>query len=168
MNGTLYRALAGALMVGACTAAMAANDGQVRTSQLLGSDPEYRETWQDVVNKEERLPDWVINLSGVSRSTSAPSATSAPNDQMTTVEEDGDKYLVGQLCETEQSCASARLIVAFSWDKDDAYGLLVTVPAGLPADKSPSRHTDKRWLGKPDKGMQQMLEEQLKNDPNYY
>ena len=156
MNGTLYRALAGALMVGACTAAMAANDGQVRTSQLLGSDPEYRETWQDVVKKEERLPDWVINLSGAS------------TEQMTALEEDGDKYLVGPLCETEQSCASARLIVAFSWDKDDAYGLLVTVPAGLPADKSPSRHTDKRWLGDPDDGMKKMLEEQLKKDPHYY
>ncbi|MBV6290291.1 inhibitor of vertebrate lysozyme family protein [Pseudomonas aegrilactucae] len=156
MNRTLRNALAGALMVGACTAAMAANDGQVRTSQLLGSDPEYRETWQDVVKNEERLPDWVINLSGAS------------TEQMTALQEDGDKYLVGPLCETQQSCSSARLIVAFSWDKDDAYGLLVTVPAGLPADRSPSRHTDRRWLGEPDKGMQQMLEEQLKKDPNYY
>lgn len=156
MKRTLYRALAGALMVGACTAAMAANDGQVRTSQLLGSDPEYRETWQDVVKKEERLPDWVINLSGAS------------TEQMTALEEDGDKYLVGPLCETEQSCTSARLIVAFSWDKEEAYALLVQVPAALPADKSPSRHTDKRWLGDPDDGMKKMLEEQLKKDPNYY
>lgn len=156
MKGTLYRALAGALMVGACTAAMAANDGQVRTSQLLGSDPEYRETWQKVVKKQERLPDWVINLSGAS------------TEQMTAIEEDGDKYLVGPLCETEQSCDSSRLIVAFSWDKDEAYALWVQVPAGLPADKSPSRHTDKRWLGEPDDSMKQMLEEQLKKDPNYY
>lgn len=156
MKGTLYRALAGALMVGACTAAMAANDGQVRTSQLLGSDPEYRDTWQKVVKKEERLPDWVINLSGAS------------TEQMTALEEDGDKYLVGPLCETEQTCKNGRLIVAFSWDKDEAYALLVQVPAGLPADKSPSRHVDKKWLGEPDDGMKQMLEEQLKKDPNYY
>ncbi|MCW2268821.1 Inhibitor of vertebrate lysozyme precursor [compost metagenome] len=156
MKGTLYRALATALLVGGSTAAMAANDGQVRVNQLLASDPEYRETWQEAVEKEERLPEWVLNLSGVSE------------QQMSAVEEDGDKYLVGPLCETEQKCLNKRLIVAFSWDKDDAYGMLVEVPEGLPGDKSPTRHADYRWLGKPDPGMQQLLKEQLKRDPNWY
>lgn len=157
MKGTLYRALAGALMVGACTAAMAANDGQYRVNDVLGSVPQYREAWQDAVKKEERLPEWILNLSGASP------------EQMTTLTQDKDRYLVGPLCQTESSCASSRLIVAFGLDdKDKAYALLVEVPAGLPADKSPSRHTSKRWLGEPDKGMKQMLEEQLKKDPNYY
>jgi hypothetical protein len=46
--------------------------------------------------------------------------------------------------------------------------MLVEVPAGLPADKSPTRHADYRFLGKPDEGMQGLLKEQLKKDPNWY
>ncbi|MHC6223266.1 inhibitor of vertebrate lysozyme family protein [Pseudomonas sp. X10] len=156
MTRTLCTALATALLLGGGAAAMAANDGQVRVNQLLGTDPEYRETWQDVVKKEERLPEWVINLSGSSE------------EQMSAVTEDGDKYLVGPLCESEQKCLYKRLIVAFSWDKEEAYGMLVEVPEGLPADKAPTRHADYRWLGKPDEGMQALLREQLKRDPNWY
>ncbi|CAK9891963.1 MULTISPECIES: inhibitor of vertebrate lysozyme family protein [Pseudomonas] len=156
MSTTLGRALVAALIMGGSAAAMAANDGQVRANQILGSDPEYRETWQDVVKNEERLPEWVLNLSGASE------------QQMSAVEEDGEKYLVGPLCESEQKCLNKRLIVAFSWDKDDAYGMLVEVPEGLPSDKSPTRHADYRWLGKPDEGMQALLKEQLKRDPNWY
>ncbi|QVM91552.1 inhibitor of vertebrate lysozyme family protein [Pseudomonas entomophila] len=156
MSRMLCTALAGALLLGAGTVAMAANDGQVRADQLLGTDPEYRETWQDTIKGEERLPEWVINLSG-----------SAPL-QMSAVTEDGDKYLVGPLCESQGNCTYKRLIVAFSWDKEHAYGMLVEVPEGLPADKSPTRHAEYRWLGKPDDGMQALLREQLKRDPNWY
>ncbi|MBC3412272.1 inhibitor of vertebrate lysozyme family protein [Pseudomonas sp. SWRI107] len=152
----MNRMLAGALLLGVVTTAMAANDGQVRANQVLSTDPEYRETWQDAIKGEERLPEWVINLSG-----------SSPL-QMSAVTEDGDQYLVGPLCESDNNCTHKRLIVAFSWDKDDAYGMLVEVPEGLPADKSPTRHADYRWLGKPDDGMKAMLQEQLKRDPNWY
>ncbi|MFP3701013.1 Ivy family c-type lysozyme inhibitor, partial [Burkholderia sp. SIMBA_013] len=61
-----------------------------------------------------------------------------------------------------------RLIVAFSFDKKHAYAMLVDVPAGLPADKSPTRHANYRFLGKPDDGMQALLQEQLRKDPNWY
>ncbi|MNI63855.1 Inhibitor of vertebrate lysozyme precursor [compost metagenome] len=135
---------------------MTANDGQVSAYKLLGSDPEYRETWQDAIKGEERLPDWVINLTG------------SAQQQMSAVTEDGDKYLVGPLCESKDNCTYKRLIVAFSWDKDDAYGMLVEVPEGLPSDKAPTRHAQYRWLGEPDEGMQAMLKEQLKRDPNWY
>ncbi|MNH33596.1 Inhibitor of vertebrate lysozyme precursor [compost metagenome] len=87
---------------------------------------------------------------------------------MSAVSEDGDKYLVGPLCEAEQKCLNKRLIVAFSWDKDDAYGMVVEVPEGLPTDKTPTRHAEYRWLGEPDEGMQTLLKEQLKRDPNWY
>ncbi|MGH8484282.1 MAG: inhibitor of vertebrate lysozyme family protein [Pseudomonas sp.] len=156
MKGTLYNALAAALLVGGSGGAMAASDGQVRVNQLLASDPEYQSTWKKVVEKEERLPDWVLNLSGVSE------------QQMSGVEEDGDKFLVGPLCEAAQKCLNKRLIVAFSWNKEDAYAMLVEVPEGLPGEKSPTRHADYRWLGKPDPGMQALLKEQLKRDPNWY
>ncbi|HEK0909120.1 TPA: inhibitor of vertebrate lysozyme family protein [Pseudomonas putida] len=156
MSRMLFNALVTALLVGGGSAAMAANDGQVRANQLLGSDPEYRQTWQKTIKNEERLPEWVINLSGSSA------------QQMSAVTEDGDKYLVGPLCESDDKCTYKRLIVAFSWDKDEAYGMLVEVPEGLPSDKSPTRHADYRWLGKPDEGMQKLLQEQLKRDPNWY
>jgi len=150
-----FHALTLALLTSASAMAMAANDGQARVNELLNSDLEYRQTWSSVVKKEERLPDWVINLSGTS-------------DQMNAVTEDGDKYLVGPLCETQDTCIHKRLIVAFSLDKEHAYAMLVEVPAGLPADKSPTRHADYRFLGKPDEGMQGLLKEQLKKDPNWY
>ena len=150
-----FHALTLALLTSASAMALAANDGQARVNELLNSDPEYRQAWSSVMKKEERLPDWVINLSGTS-------------DQMNAVTEDGDKYLVGPLCETQDTCINKRLIVAFSLDKEHAYAMLVEVPAGLPADKSPTRHADYRFLGKPDEGMQGLLKEQLKKDPNWY
>lgn len=150
-----FHGLALALLMSSSAVAMAANDGQSRVNEFLSSDPEYRQTWSAVVKKEERLPDWVINLSGSS-------------EQMSAVTEDGDGYLVGPLCETQDTCINKRLIVAFSLDKKDAYAMLVEVPAGLPADKSPTRHADYRFLGKPDEGMQVLLKEQLKKDPNWY
>jgi hypothetical protein len=150
------KTLAAALLLGGSAMAMAANDGQTRVNELLSSDPQYRETWEGVVKKEERLPEWVMNLSGT------------PDQQMNAVTEDGDKYLVGPLCETADKCLNHRLIVAFSFDKKDAYAMLVDVPEGLPADKSPTRHATYRFLGKPDQGMQDLLMETLKKDPNWY
>ena len=150
------KTLAAALLLGGSAMAIAANDGQTRVNELLSSDPQYRETWEGVVKKEERLPEWVMNLSGT------------PDQQMNAVTEDGDKYLVGPLCESADKCMNHRLIVAFSFDKKDAYAMLVDVPEGLPADKSPTRHATYRFLGKPDQGMQNLLMETLKKDPNWY
>lgn len=149
-----FKAMAAALLMGSSTMVMAANDGQTRANELL-NDPAYRDAWQKVVKKEERLPEWVMNLSGSA-------------EQMNAVTEDGDAYLVGPLCETAKTCLNKRLIVAVSLDKKDAYAMLVEVPAGLPADKSPTRHADYRFLGQPDVGMQALLKEQLKKDPNWY
>jgi hypothetical protein len=155
MMRTSLHSLAAALLMGGSALASAANDGQTRVNELLSTAPEYRQTWAEVVQKEERLPEWVINLSGSS-------------EQMTAVTEDGDEYLVGPLCETAETCKSKRLIVSFSLDKQDAYAMLVEVPAGLPSDKSPTRHATYRFLGEPDEGMQQLLKEQLRKDPNWY
>ncbi|MGV8919011.1 MAG: inhibitor of vertebrate lysozyme family protein [Pseudomonas sp.] len=154
LNRSLNVLIAAALLSGSVMA-VADTDGQTRVNGLLSSSPEYRQTWTSVVKKEERLPDWVINLSGTS-------------EPMTAVTEKGDKYMVGPLCETADHCLNERLIVAFSFDKKDAYAMLVEVPAGLPADKSPTRHADYRFIGKPNEGMQTLLKEQLKKDPNWY
>lgn len=153
---TCLQSFAAALLMGGSAMVMAANDGQARVNELLSSSPEYRQTWTSVVKKEERLPDWVINLSGASE------------QQMMAVTEKGTPYIVGPLCETADSCKSKRLIVAFSLDKDDAYAMLVEVPAGLPSDKSPTRHATYRFLGDPDDGMKKLLDEELRKDPNWY
>ena len=150
-----FKSLAAALLLGGSAMVMAANDGQARVNELFSTDPQYLETWQGVVKKEERLPDWVMNLTGDA-------------EQMNAVEEDGDQYLVGPLCESKATCLNNRLIVAVSFDKKHAYAMLVEVPAGLPTDKSPTRHANYRFLGKPDQGMQELLMEQLRKDPNWY
>jgi len=150
-----FKSLAAALLLGGSAMVMAANDGQARVNELFSTDPQYLETWQGVVKKEERLPDWVMNLTGDA-------------EQMNAVEEDGDQYLVGPLCESKATCLNNRLIVAVSFDKNHAYAMLVEVPAGLPTDKSPTRHANYRFLGKPDQGMQELLMEQLRKDPNWY
>ena len=149
-----FKAMAAALLMGSSAMALAANDGQARVNELL-NDADYRDAWQKVVKKEDRLPEWVMNLSGSA-------------EQMNAVTENEDKYLVGPLCETAQTCLNKRLIVAVSLDKKHAYAMLVEVPAGLPADKSPTRHADYRFLGQPDVGIQALLKEQLKKDPNWY
>lgn len=148
MNVLSLKALWVAGLLAGSGLALAANDGQVQANGVLSTDGEYRTTWTKVVKREERLPDWVINLSGTSP------------QQMTLKEHAHEKYLVGPLCESAQGCDHERLIVAFSWDKSEAYGLLANVPQGLPADTSP-KQTQYRWLGKPDEGMQQLLKEQL-------
>ncbi|TIH10658.1 inhibitor of vertebrate lysozyme family protein [Pseudomonas leptonychotis] len=149
------KTLLAALMLGGSAAALAADtDGQFRLNELLSSDPVYQQSWQELVEDESRLPEWVMNLSGLAT-------------PMLGLEDDGDKYLVGQLCE-EQNCFNQRLYVAFSWDKEDAYALYVQLPDGLPTDKAPSQHASLRWLGDPDEATQKLLLEQLKSDPNWY
>jgi hypothetical protein len=151
----LLGTLPAALLLGGSVAAGAADkDAEFHLSELFSSDLEYRQAWQQLLEGESRLPDWVIDLNGV-----------AP--PMQGLDDDGDKYLAGQLCEA-RNCFNQRLYVAFSWDKDDAYALYVQLPDGLPTDRAPSQHADARWLDKPDARVRQMLEEQLKSDPNGY
>lgn len=147
--------IAAALLLGGALAAQAADrDASFQPGELLAGNAEYRQAWQDLVQDEERLPDWLINLSGLST-------------PMQAVEADSDRYLVGQVCEA-QRCFSQRLYVAFEWENDDAYALYVQVPDGLPEDRVPSEHATLRWLGDPDEEIRQMLMEQLLNDPNWY
>jgi len=54
------KTLAATLLLGASALASAANDGQARANPLLSSDPQFRQTWQGVVYKEERLPERVL------------------------------------------------------------------------------------------------------------
>lgn len=125
-----------------------------RVDQLMASDQQYRQTWHAMVQNENRLPDWVMNLSG----------TSMP---MHSVDKPSGKYLVGELCEA-YDCTQHRLYVAFTWDKQKAYALYVKVPEGLPPDQAPSRHARLRWLGEPDDTVKGILDEELKSDPSWF
>lgn len=149
------KTIAAALLLGGALAAQAADrDAIFHVNELLASDPNSRAAWQDLVEDEKRLPDWVMNLSGVST-------------PMQTLESDSDRYLVGQVCESH-NCFNQRLYVAFDWDKDNAYALYVQVPDNLPEDRAPSEHASLRWLGEPDEEVQQVLKEQLRADPNWF
>lgn len=96
--------IAAALLLGGALAAQAADrDASFQPGELLAGNAEYRQAWQDLVQDEERLPDWLINLSGLST-------------PMQAVEADSDRYLVGRgLYEEAQRCFNQRLYVAFEW-----------------------------------------------------
>lgn len=144
---------AGLLLVSSAVVMAADPDAELPLNELLSSDVQYQQTWQRVVEQEDRLPEWVINLSG----------TAPP---MTAVENEGSRYRVGDLCDAHD-CFNQRLYVAFSWDKEAAYALYVQVPQGLPADQTPSGHASLRWLGKPDAELQKILQERLNVDPDW-
>ncbi|CAE6881145.1 MULTISPECIES: inhibitor of vertebrate lysozyme family protein [Pseudomonas] len=151
----VLKTLTAALMISGSGAALAADTvTDVRLNDVLKSDPQYQEAWNDVLEEQERMPEWLINLDGV-----AP-----PMEAML---EDDDKYLVGELCQAS-NCFNQRIYVAFSWDKEEAYALYVQVPDALPKGKAPSNYATEKWLGEPDEGMQKLLHEQLKKDPNWY
>ncbi|AGI26911.1 hypothetical protein H681_25220 [Pseudomonas sp. ATCC 13867] len=125
-----------------------------RVDQLMAADQRYRQAWYSLVKDAPPLPDWVMHLTG----------TSMP---MHSVDELSGKYLVGELCEA-YDCSKHRLYVAFTWDKQKAYALYVTVPEGLPPDQASSRHASLRWLGEPNDTMKGILDEELKSDPNWF
>lgn len=146
--------LAACLLILAGSVQAATSGAEMRVEQLLQSDPQYQDSWQELLEDEERLPDWVINLDGMGQ-------------PMQVLQSDGEQYLVGRLCEA-YDCFHQRLFVAFSWDKQQAYALLVQLPQGLPADRAPAEHDRQRWLGEPDEDMRQLLLEQLASEPDWY
>lgn len=54
--GISFKTLAFVLLSSASALASAANDGQARASQLLNADPQFRETWQKVVQRKSDCP----------------------------------------------------------------------------------------------------------------
>ena len=146
--------LAAALLTLACTAQATSSGAEMRVENILRSDPQYQDTWQALLEDEERLPDWVINLDG-------------QGEPMQTLQSDGEQYLVGRLC-ADADCFHQRLFVSFSWDKQQAYALWVQLPQALPADAGPAQHDRQRWLGETDEDMRQLLLEQLASEPDWY
>lgn len=135
----------------ASSAVSAAEAVDLRT--LLANE-EFRRSWQQLMQAEERLPEWIINLDGQSF-------------PMQALEADGKRYLFGKLCEPEH-CSGERLFVLVDWDKDQAHALYVRLPEAMPSDRAPSEHATLRWLGEPDALLQQVLQEQLAQEADWY
>ena len=149
------RATAAALLLGGALAAQAADrDAEFHPAELLSSNAQYREAWQELVEDEQRLPDWLLNLSGQST-------------PMQALEADDERYLVGRVCAAD-NCFNQHVYVAFEWEDDEAYALYVQVPGGLPEGRAPSEHARLRWLGEPDEDVRQLLEEQLRGEADWY
>lgn len=93
-----------------------------------------------------------MNLSGTATPTHA-------------VDDQGDKYLIGSLCE-RFGRRGQRLLVTFDWDRGHTHGFYVQVLGGLPQDGSPNKHASLCWSDKPESAIQKILDEQLKVNPN--
>lgn len=149
------RGTAAALLLGGALAAQAADrDAIFHPTELLRDNAEYREAWRELIEDEQHLPDWLISLSGQST-------------PMQTLEAGDERYLVGQVCAPD-NCFNQRVYVAFEWEDDEAYALHVQLPENLPEGRAPSEHASLRWLGEPDEAVRQLLEEQLRKDPDWY
>ena len=113
------RGTAAALLLGGVLAAQGADrDTAFHPAELLRGNAEYREAWRKLVEDEQRLPDWLVSLSGQSSPVQA-------------LEAGDERYLVGQVCAPD-NCFNQRVYVAFEWEDDKAYALQVQLPERLP------------------------------------
>ncbi|WP_268640617.1 Ivy family c-type lysozyme inhibitor, partial [Escherichia coli] len=76
------------------------------------------------------------------------------------------EYLVGNLCKPHD-CGNNFLIVAFSADKSQAWGVRVEVGDRPEAVDHPKKYAKYQWLGKPDEDMKALLKQQFENNPDW-
>lgn len=86
---------------------------QIVTTSDLIQQPGYQASWQNMVKGQARMPGWARK--GVGTSTPAQNLSWK-----------GKEYLVGNLCKPHD-CGNNFLIVAFSADKSQAWGVRVEV-----------------------------------------
>lgn len=82
---------------------------QIVTTSDLIQQPGYQASWQNMVKGQARMPGWARK--GVGTSTPAQNLSWK-----------GKEYLVGNLCKPHD-CGNNFLIVAFSADKSQAWGV---------------------------------------------
>lgn len=126
---------------------------QVPTTAELIQQPVYKTSWQKMIKGQKNLPAWARKGAG----------TSAPAEW---VEQAGKKYQIGSICKPHD-CASHFLLVAFSDDKKQAWGVRVSVEDKPEALEAPSKFAQYQWLGQPDEAMKALLIAQLEKDPNW-
>lgn len=120
-------------------------DGEYCLNELQSIDVGYCKVWQNLVEDESCLFDWVMNFLGIVM-------------LMYVVDDQGDKYLVGGFCE-KFDCKGQCLLVVFDWDKSYVYGFYVQVFEGLLQDKLLSKYVSFCWLGKLELVVQKIFDE---------
>lgn len=124
----------------------------VTTSELI-QQPGYLSTWQKMVKGQKNLPNWARRGEG----------TSVPAENM---HWQGKEYRVGNICKPHD-CANNFLVVAFSANKKQSWGVRVIVADKPKALESPSKSATYQWLGKPDDGIKALLMRYIESDPNW-
>ena len=117
---------------------------------------DYRAVWGTMFKSEYSPPEWVSKLDA--HSTSLSEATAA----------DGKTYWIGSMCNIND-CASDRFMVAFSGDRKKAWGLGISIPAGLGKEgiAHPKKYAALRWYAQPDQTIRKVLMTHLEKDPNW-
>ncbi|MEY4475065.1 MAG: hypothetical protein RL248_832 [Pseudomonadota bacterium] len=170
MNGqkTLHYFLAGTLLSASYWAfaqAVTAPVAPTTSSQVTPSEPRitasdllqqpvYKNSWQKMVKGEKNLPTWARKGIG----------TSAPYEVITW---EGLQYKVGSICKPHD-CGNNFMLIAFSQDKKQVWGLRIMVQDKPQALDKPSEFATYQWLGRPSESIQAMLKVQLQQDPNWH
>ncbi|WXL26130.1 inhibitor of vertebrate lysozyme family protein [Ectopseudomonas mendocina] len=150
-----YESLLAALLLGSSAAALAAStDAEIHINELISREPAYQQSWAKLAGQDSGLPQWVVNLEGVST-------------PVQTFKTGAGTYRVASLCKPHD-CFNNRLYVAFAPDKKDVDALYVTVPDDLAEGEAPSNRAVHRWLGGPGFEVRKLLDEQLQSDPNWH
>ncbi|MER5129521.1 inhibitor of vertebrate lysozyme family protein [Serratia marcescens] len=126
---------------------------QIVTTSDLIQQQGYQASWQNMVKGQARMPGWARK--GVGTSTPAQNLNWK-----------GKEYLVGNLCKPHD-CGNNFLIVAFSADKSQAWGVRVEVEDRPEAVDHPKKYAKYQWLGKPDEDMKALLKQQFENNPDW-
>lgn len=122
----------------------------------LAKKPEYKATWASIFKGEYSPPKWVDELD----------ALSAPVVEIT--DNEGKTYIVGSMCKSGD-CISDRLVAAFSSDRKKAWGLGITLPAGLGKEGTahPKQYATLRWYNKPEQNVRKVIMGYVEKDPGW-
>ena len=128
--------------------------GQHRRLSSSISDKQAQ-AWEQALKGESRadLPEWIFH-----------GLTALGTANM--VQCNGETYLVRQQCKPHD-CGNNFIISAYQPSSQKAWGMIVEVKDVPEAIDTPSNYARYIFIGKPDKAIQFLLMEQLKEDPNW-
>ncbi|MEF2677973.1 MAG: Ivy family c-type lysozyme inhibitor, partial [Bilophila wadsworthia] len=113
----------------------------------------YAEFLQNFGESRADLPEWIFH-----------GLTALGTANM--VQCNGETYLVRQQCKPHD-CGNNFIISAYQPSSQKAWGMIVEVKDVPEAIDTPSKYARYIFIGKPDKAIQFLLMEQLKEDPNW-
>ncbi len=116
----------------------------------------YSAAWANMFKGEWSIAAWIQNLE----------ANSAPVIETQGV--DGHSYILGSMCKSND-CANDRLIAIFNADHKRAWGVQITIPAGVGKDgeRHPKKYANLKYYGNPDVNMKKVIAGFLEKDPTW-